>query len=42
MELNFGYVVRNAMCRLWTIICTKFLSRSFNMIYFVFMLDLPK
>jgi hypothetical protein len=42
MELNFGYVVRNAMCSLWTKTCTKLLSRSFNMIYLVFMLDLPK
>jgi hypothetical protein len=35
MELNFGYVARYAMCRLWTKNCTKLLSISFIIIYFV-------
>jgi hypothetical protein len=38
MELNFGYVVRHVMYRLWSKVCTKLLNRSFYMIYFVFML----
>jgi hypothetical protein len=41
MELNFGYVARYVLCRLWSKNCTKLLSKSFNMIYFAFMLYLP-
>jgi hypothetical protein len=41
MDLCFGYVVSNAMCRLYTKTCKKLLSKSFNMIYCVFMMNLP-
>jgi hypothetical protein len=40
-ELVFGYVVSNSMCRLYEKIDTKLLSKSFIMIYLVFMLFLP-
>jgi hypothetical protein len=41
MDPRFGYVVSNAMCMLYTKTCTKLLSKSFNMIYFVFIMNLP-
>jgi hypothetical protein len=40
MDLNFGYVARHVMYRLWTKNCTKLLNRSVYMIYFAFMLSL--
>jgi hypothetical protein len=40
LKLHFGYVVRHVMCMLYTKICINLLSKYFNMIYFVFMVNL--
>jgi hypothetical protein len=40
LKLHFEYVVREAMCRLCTKIGTNLLSKSFNLIYFLFIMNL--
>jgi hypothetical protein len=41
-ELNFGYVVSTGMCRPYAKNCTKLLKKTFYMIYFVLLSNLPR